>query len=55
MDQALAIAKQTSQGMVESSNNQSDGYVHHIPNCGNNEILQGRWKNLIELSSRVSD
>ena len=30
-------------GMVESSNNQSDTYVHHIhvSNCRNNEILQG--------------
>ena len=29
--------------MVESSNNQSDRYVHHmhVPNCRNNENLQG--------------
>ena len=40
------LSSKLHRGMVESSNNQLDSYVHHmhVPNCRNNEILQGRWK-----------
>ena len=38
-------------GIAETS--QTDVHHMHVPNCRNNEILQGRWKNWIQLSSRV--